>query len=425
VVKTKHLENQSVIANVDWLSIFLYTVLVVFGWMNIYSASLPLEATSIFDLNQIYGKQILFIGLSIPVIIVILSLDAKIYEKYAIIYYIIGIILLMGLFVFGKTIKGQTNWYQFGGISMQPSEFAKIGTALLLSKYLSENPTNFETLKEQAIAMGIIFLPVAFIMLQPDAGSAMIFMILFLVLYREGFPAWYLWTGFLAIVLFILALVVQPVVLLIVILLGCILHFFYNKSIRRNPIIYAILALAMSAFVFSVDYVFDNVLEPHQKDRINVLLGGDEVDMKKEGYNLNQAMIAIGSGGWIGKGFLEGTQTKGGFVPEQHTDYIFTTVGEEWGFAGAMVVVGCFVTLVLRLVFLAEKQKNHFARIYGYCVAAILFMHFFVNVSMLIGIFPTIGVPLPFFSYGGSSLIAFTLMLFIFLKLDANKVNEW
>ena len=330
MVKTKHLENQSVIANVDWLSIFLYAVLVLFGWMNIYSASLPVEETSIFDLSQIYGKQLLFIGISIPVIIVILSLDAKIYEKYSLVSYIIGVLLLMGLFVFGKTIKGQTNWYQFGSISMQPSEFAKIGTALLLAKYISENQSTFQSLKEQAIAMGIIFLPVTFIMLQPDAGSAMIFAVLFLVLYREGFPAWYLWTGFFTILLFVLALVVQPVVLLILILLGCIVHYFYNKSIHRNPFVYGILAIIMCGFVFSVDYVFDNVLEPHQKDRINVLIG-DEVDMKKEGYNLNQSMIAIGSGSWFGKGFLEGTQTKGGFVPEQHTDYIFTTIGEEWG----------------------------------------------------------------------------------------------
>lgn len=425
MAKTKHLANQSVMANVDWLSIFLYAVLVIFGWMNIYSASLPLEPTSIFDLSQIYGKQLLFIIITIPVIIVILSLDAKVYEKYSIIYYIIGIVLLMGLFVFGKTIKGQTNWYQFGGISMQPSEFAKIGTALFLSKFLSENESLYSTLKEQAVPLGIIFLPVAFIMLQPDTGSAMIFAVLFFVLYREGFPAWYLWTGFLAILLFVLALLIQPYILIPLIIVGCIIHYFVNKSINRNPIVYGLLALAMCAFVFSVDYVFENVLESHQKDRINVLLGGDNVNMKAEGYNLNQAMIAIGSGGIIGKGFLEGTQTKGGFVPEQHTDYIFTTVGEEWGFVGSLLVVACFVTLILRIVYLAEDQKNNFARIYGYCVAAILFMHFFVNVAMLIGIFPTIGVPLPFFSYGGSSLIAFTLLLFIFLKLDANKVNEW
>ncbi|HZH70142.1 MAG TPA: rod shape-determining protein RodA, partial [Flavobacteriaceae bacterium] len=388
--QSKQLKNQGVIANIDWLSILLYLALVVFGWMNIYSASLPLETTSIFDLDQIYGKQLLFIGLCIPMIIVILSLDAKIYENYATVYYIIGILLLMGLFVFGKTIKGQTNWYQFGGISLQPSEFVKIGTALLLAKYVSELQNPFETLKEQLIVMGIIFLPVLFIMMQPDTGSAMIFMVFFLVLYREGFPAWYLWTGFLAVLLFVLALVVNPVVLIIAILIGCIVHFVTNKSIRRNPVVYGALALIMSLFVFSVDYVFDNVLEPHHKDRINVLFGED-VDMQREGYNLNQSMIAIGSGGLTGKGFLEGTQTKGRFVPEQHTDYIFTTVGEEWGFLGTLGVILTFVTLILRIVFLAEKQNNNFTRIYGYGIAAILFMHFAVNIAMLIGIFPTIG----------------------------------
>lgn len=422
--QTKQLKNQGVITNIDWLSILLYLALVVFGWMNIYSASLPLETTSIFDLTQIYGKQLLFVGLCIPLIVVILSLDAKVYENYATIYYIIGVLLLMGLFIFGKTIKGQTNWYQFGGISLQPSEFAKIGTALLLAKYVSELQNPFETFKEQLIAMGILLLPVFFIMMQPDTGSAMIFVVFFLVLYREGFPSWYLWTGFLAALLFILALVVNPVILIIAILIGCIVHFITNKNIRRNPVIYGALALAMSVFVFSVDYVFDNVLEPHHKDRINVLFG-ENVDMQREGYNLNQSMIAIGSGGLTGKGFLEGTQTKGGFVPEQHTDYIFTTVGEEWGFIGAVSVVLTFVILILRIAFLAERQKNTFTRIYGYGVAAILFMHFAVNIAMIIGIFPTIGVPLPFFSYGGSSLISFTLMLFIFLKLDANKVNEW
>jgi len=424
MVKTKHLANQSVISNVDWLTIFIYICLVFIGWLNIYSASLPLETTSIFDLNQIYGKQILFIGFCIPLIIVILSLDAKFYEKYALIFYAIGILSLLGLFVFGKTIKGQTNWYQFGSFGLQPSEFVKTATALFLAKYISDTQTTFATLKEQAIGMGIFMFPVLLILMQPDMGSAIIFMTLFLVLYREGFPSWYLWTGFLAILLFFFALLVEPWVILIFILLGLIIHFVTNKKINRNPIIYLIIGFIMSAFVFSVDYVYDNVLEPHQKDRINVLIG-ENVDMKKEGYNLNQSKIAIGSGNWYGKGFLEGTQTKGGFVPEQHTDYIFTTVGEEWGFVGCVVVICLFVTLFFRIIYLAEKQKTAFPRIYGYCVVAFLFIHFFVNVTMLIGLFPTIGVPLPFFSYGGSSLIAFTIMLFIFLKLDANKVNEW
>ncbi|RRJ89907.1 rod shape-determining protein RodA [Paenimyroides tangerinum] len=424
MVKTKHLANQSVISNVDWLTIFIYALLVFLGWLNIYSASLPDEATSIFDLGQIYGKQILFIGLSIPLIIVLLSIDAKFYEKYAVVFYCIGILSLLGLFVFGKSIKGQTNWYQFAGFGLQPSEFVKTATALLLAKYIAEAQPTFETLKEQAIGMGIFMFPVLLILMQPDMGSAMIFMTLFLVLYREGFPGWYLWTGFVAIILFFLALLFEPLFILIGIAIAVIIHFITNKKINRNPFIYLIVTVVMIGFVYSVDYVYDSVLEPHQKDRINVLIGED-VDMKKEGYNLNQSKIAIGSGNWTGKGFLEGTQTKGGFVPEQHTDYIFTTVGEEWGFAGCMVVIGLFVTLFFRILYLAEQQKTAFPRIYGYCVAAFLFMHFFVNVSMLIGLFPTIGVPLPFFSYGGSSLIAFTIMLFIFLKLDSNKVNEW
>lgn len=424
MVKTKHLANQSVISNVDWLTIFIYVILVFLGWLNIYSASLPDETTSIFDLGQIYGKQILFIGLSIPLIILLLSIDAKFYEKYAVVFYCIGILSLLGLFAFGKSIKGQTNWYQFGGFGLQPSEFVKTATALLLAKYIAEAQPTFETIKEQAIGMGIFMFPVLLILMQPDMGSAMIFMTLFLVLYREGFPGWYLWTGFIAIVLFFLALLIEPHYIIIGIILVAFIHFITNKKINRNPFIYLIITFIMIGFVYSVDYVYDSVLEPHQKDRINVLIGQD-VDMKKEGYNLNQSKIAIGSGNWTGKGFLEGTQTKGGFVPEQHTDYIFTTVGEEWGFVGCVTVIGLFVTLFFRIIYLAEQQKTAFPRIYGYCVAAFLFMHFFVNVSMLIGLFPTIGVPLPFFSYGGSSLIAFTIMLFIFLKLDSNKVNEW
>lgn len=424
MAKTKHLENQSVISNIDWLCVFIYILLVLIGWVNIYSASLPLETTSIFDLNQIYGKQLLFILLCIPLIIVLLSLDAKFYEKYAIIFYGIGILGLLGLFVFGKTIKGQTNWYQIGGFGVQPSEFVKTATALLLAKYITDSQTKFETFKEQLIGIGILGFPVLLILLQPDAGSAIIFMSLFIVLYREGLPSWYLWTGAIGASLFLLSLLINPEYLIPFVLLCMGLHYFFNRKINRNPIVYGILALVMSGFILSVDYVYDEVLEPHQKERINVLFGKD-VNMKKEGYNLNQSKIAIGSGGWLGKGFLEGTQTKGGFVPEQHTDYIFTTVGEEWGFVGSAVVIGLFVTLFLRILYLAEHQKTAFPRIYGYAVAGFLFIHFFVNITMLIGLFPTIGVPLPFFSYGGSSLVAFTIMLFIFLKLDANKVNEW
>lgn len=394
------------------------------GWMTIYSASLPFEETSILDTTQIYGRQMMFIFLTIPLIFILLFVDAKVFERFSFVFYGLGILLLLGLFVFGSTIKGQTNWYKIGGFGFQPSEFVKTGTALLLAKYLSFSQINLKDTKHQLISFAIIFLPILLIMMQPDAGSAMIFLSLIFVLNREGLPSWYLISGFVAIVLFFTALKIEPKYIAVSILVIMIIHFLRNRKISRNPILYLLLFLIISGYVFSVNYVYNNVLEPHQKDRIDVLLG-DNVDIKKEGYNLNQAMIAIGSGGLTGKGYLEGTQTKGGFVPEQHTDYIFTTVGEEWGFAGSVVVILFFVALFLRIIVLAEKQKTKFSRVYGYCVATYLFTHFLVNIAMLIKLFPTIGVPLPFFSYGGSSLWAFTIMLFVFIKLDANKVNEW
>ena len=394
------------------------------GWMTIYSASLPLEETSIFDISQIYGRQMLFIGLTIPLILVILFSDAKIFERLSFVFYGVGILLLLGLFVFGVTKKGQTNWYQFGGFGFQPSEFVKTATALLLAKYLSYSQINLKYTKHQIIGLAIVGIPVLLILMQPDAGSAMIFISLIFVLNREGLPSWYFFSGIIAIALFFLSLVIEPFYLIGIVFVAMVIHYIFNRKISRNPIVYGLLYLVMAGFAFSVSYVYDSVLEPHQKDRINVLIG-DDVDMKREGYNLNQSMIAIGSGGLIGKGYLEGTQTKGGFVPEQHTDYIFTTVGEEWGFIGSVTVILLFVALFLRIIYLAENQKTKFSRVYGYCVATYLFTHFFVNIAMLIKLFPTIGVPLPFFSYGGSSLWAFTILLFIFIKLDANKVNEW
>lgn len=418
------MKNQSVGNRIDYISILLYIVLVIMGWMTIYSASLPLEETSIFDISQIYGRQMLFIGLTIPLILVILFSDAKIFERLSFVFYGVGILLLLGLFVFGVTKKGQTNWYQFGGFGFQPSEFVKTATALLLAKYLSYSQINLKYTKHQIIGLAIVGIPVLLILMQPDAGSAMIFISLIFVLNREGLPSWYFFSGIIAIALFFLSLVIEPFYLIGIVFVVMVIHYIFNRKISRNPIVYGLLYLIMAGFAFSVSYVYDKVLEPHQKDRINVLIG-DDVDMKREGYNLNQSMIAIGSGGLLGKGYLEGTQTKGGFVPEQHTDYIFTTVGEEWGFVGSITVILLFVALFLRIIYLAENQKTKFSRVYGYCVATYLFTHFFVNIAMLIKLFPTIGVPLPFFSYGGSSLWAFTILLFIFIKLDANKVNEW
>ena len=411
------MKNQSITNNIDWSCVIIYTILVLLGWLNIYSSSLSsMEGTS--------EKQFLFIVLSIPLIFIVLFVDGKFYEKYASIIYGVGLISLLGLFAFGKTIAGQRCWYGIGSFTLQPSEFAKAATALALAKYLSDSQINLSHTNRQIQALALVFLPVLLILPQPDPGSALIYSAFFLVLYREGLPSWYIWTGFAAILLFVLTLLFQPVYVILLALIVIVFVHFKSRLADRNIVLSGILLGIISVFVLSVNYVFTSIFKQHHRDRFNILLG-KTVDMKGIGYNTNQSEIAIGSGGFFGKGFLEGTQTKGGFVPEQHTDYIFTTVGEEWGFLGSLVVIGLFVTLLLRIIYLAERQKTKFSRVYGYCVAGILFIHFFVNIAMVVGIFPTIGVPLPFFSYGGSGLWGFTILLFIFLKMDANKVNEW
>ena len=411
------MKNQSIKNNLDWICVIIYALLVIMGWLNIYSSSLS-------SMEDTYEKQLIFIVLTIPLIFIILSVDGKFYEKYATIIYGISLLSLAGLFVFGKTIAGQRCWYGFGSFTLQPSEFAKAATALALAKYLSDTQINLKDVNRQIQALAIVFLPVMLILPQPDPGSALIYSIFIVVLYREGLPAWYVWTGFIAILLFVLTLVLEPQYVILLALLAIVFIHFKSRLGDRNLVLSSILLVIISGFVLSVNYVFENVFKQHHRDRFNILLG-KAVDMKGIGYNTNQSEIAIGSGGWFGKGFLEGTQTKGGFVPEQHTDYIFTTVGEEWGFLGSMMVIALFVGLFLRIIYLAERQKTKFSRVYGYCVAGILFIHFFVNIAMVLGIFPTIGVPLPFFSYGGSGLWGFTILLFIFIKMDANKVNEW
>lgn len=411
------MRNQSVKNNIDWISVFIYMALVTLGWLNIYSSSL-------LSTDGTYEKQLIFIACTIPLIFVVLFVDGKFYEKYASIIFGVSLLSLAGLFLFGKTIAGQRCWYAIGSFTIQPSEFAKAATSLALAKYLSDSQINLKETNRQIQALAIVFLPVLLILPQPDPGSALIYSIFIIVLFREGLPSWYVWTGFITILLFVLTLVLEPYVVILIALGVLIIIHFKGRAVDRNVLLSTILLALISGFVLSVDYVFDNVFKQHHRDRFNILLG-KTVDMKGIGYNTNQSEIAIGSGGWIGKGFLEGTQTKGGFVPEQHTDYIFTTVGEEWGFTGSLVVIALFVGLLLRVIYLAERQKTKFSRVYGYCVAGILFIHFFVNIAMVVGIFPTIGVPLPFFSYGGSGLWGFTILLFIFLKMDANKVNEW
>ncbi|CAN1571018.1 FtsW Bacterial cell division membrane protein [Flavobacteriaceae bacterium] len=411
------MKNQSLSNNIDWICIIIYIALVFMGWLNIYSSSLS-------SIEGTYEKQAIFIALTVPLIFVLLYIDGKFYEKYASIIFVISLLSLAGLFVFGKTIAGQRCWYGIGSFTLQPSEFAKAATALALAKYLSDTQINLKDINRQIQALAIVFLPVMLILPQPDPGSALIYSIFIIVLYREGLPSWYVWTGFITILLFVLTLVLEPQYVILIALLVIVFVHYKSRLGDRNIVLSSILFAIISGFVLSVNYVFTNVFKQHHRDRFNILLG-KEVDMKGIGYNTNQSEIAIGSGGWFGKGFLEGTQTKGGFVPEQHTDYIFTTVGEEWGFVGSVIVIGLFTGLFLRIIYLAERQKTKFSRVYGYCVAGILFTHFFVNIGMVIGIFPTIGVPLPFFSYGGSGLWGFTILLFIFIKMDANKVNEW
>jgi rod shape determining protein RodA len=421
------MKNQSVSSNIDWMSITIYIALVIMGWLNIYSSSLSnvTVETSIFDISQIYGKQFLFILIAIPIIFIVLFVEPKFYEKFSIIIFGVALLSLIGLFIFGKTVAGQRCWYAIGSFTLQPSEFAKAATSLALAKYLSDVQINLKNTNRQIQALIIVFLPVLLILPQPDPGSALIYFSFFFVLFREGLPGWYLGTGLVAILVFVLTLAFESSLIVIIIAaIILIFNYFRSKLIDRNIIASGIILALIALFSFSVSFVFNHVFKQHHRDRFNIVLG-KEVDMNDIGYNTNQSEIAIGSGRWIGKGFLEGTQTKGGFVPEQHTDYIFTTVGEEWGFLGSVIVIGLFVGLLIRVIYLAERQKTKFSRVYGYCVASILFIHFFVNIAMVIGVFPTIGVPLPFFSYGGSGLWGFTILLFIFLKMDANKVNEW
>ncbi|MEM0519510.1 MULTISPECIES: rod shape-determining protein RodA [Aequorivita] len=401
----------------DWLIIFIYIALVSMGWINIYSASLSDAAKGYFDFNQIYGKQMLWIGLSIVLIIFVLAIESKFYERFASVIYIASLISLVGLFIFGRTIAGTTAWYDFGGFSIQPSEFAKAATALALSKYVSDIQTNMQDFKHQIGAFIILALPVILIILQPDPGSVLIYAAFVFPLYREGLHGVYLLLALFAIVLFVSTLAFGTIWVAAGILLIAGLLFFRNRKKRPNIIKYIFVVVASIGFAFSVSYIFNNVFKQHHRDRFNIILG-KEVDARGIGYNTNQSEIAISNGSWLGKGWTQGTQTKGNFVPEQHTDYIFSTVGEEWGFLGSMVVILLFVGLITRIIFRAEKQKNQFGRVYGYSVAAILFFHFFVNIGMVTGIFPTVGIPLPFFSYGGSALWGFTILLFIFVKLD-------
>ena len=426
------MSGRKVFKRIDWLTVLFYLLLVGIGWLNIYSSTFSGNNSSVFDFSQLYGKQLIFIGLSLISILVILALEASFYERFSSVLYIISMVLLLGLFVFGKTIAGATSWYNLGFFNFQPSELAKVATALALAKYLSDIQTDIKNRKDQYYSFLIILIPVILIIPQPDPGSALVFFSLIFVLFREGLPLFYLGIAILTILIFITTLMFGTIWVGIALALIIALFLLLKRASFKVPVLPLITVFVVSiAFSLSVNFVFNNVFEQRHRDRFSLWLRLEKDPNKLEeirktiGYNTYQSEKAIESGGFIGKGFLEGTRTKGDFVPEQHTDYIFSTVGEEWGFLGTSIVVILFTLLLLRLVYLAERQKNSFSRMYGYGVISILLIHYFINIGMVIGVLPTIGIPLPFFSYGGSGLLGFTILLFIFLKLDANRLNEW
>ncbi|UCD61943.1 MAG: rod shape-determining protein RodA [Flavobacteriaceae bacterium] len=417
---------------IDWLTVLIYFLLVAIGWLNIYSSTFTESSASIFDFGELYGKQLIFIGLSLISILALLALEASFYERFSSILYIISMVFLLGLFVFGKTIAGATSWYDLGFFNFQPSELAKVATSLALAKYLSDIQTDIKNRKDQFYSFLIILIPAFLIIPQPDPGSALVFFALVFVLFREGLPLYYLGIAFLAVMVFITTLMFGTIWVGIGFALIIALFLLLKRASFKVPIFPLIVVFIITiAFSLSVNFVFNNVFEQRHRDRFSLWLRLEKDPTKLEqirktiGYNTYQSEKAIESGGFFGKGFLEGTRTKGDFVPEQHTDYIFSTVGEEWGFLGTTIVVILFTFLLLRLVYLAERQKNDFSRMYGYGAISILLIHYFINIGMVIGVLPTIGIPLPFFSYGGSGLLGFTVLLFIFLKLDANRLNEW
>jgi len=464
------------INNIDYITIGLYFLLVLMGWLNIYSAVYNDQHTSIFDISQRYGKQLMWIGASVVLITIILLIDSSFFPMFSYPIYIFTVLLLIAVLLFGKEVNGARSWFQIGGFRLQPAEFTKFATNLAFAQFLSSYNFKLLKIKNLTIVSFILFFPALLILLQNDTGSALVYFSFVLVLYREGLPGSILLIGLLLAVIFIVTLVANVFAVSIMLLIITLVAYLFirkriNEVIKASAIIlgissifwgiayllnieldsqyYLFIGIGISSIVFfryafknklnyifvlaaiviggiffsfSVNYIFDNVLESHQRDRINDLLG-IEFDPLGAGYNVNQSKIAIGSGGFAGKGFLQGTQTKYDFVPEQSTDFIFCTVGEEWGFLGTSAVLIIFGLFLIRLIIIAERQRSTFSRVYAYGVVSIFFFHIAVNVGMTIGIAPVIGIPLPFFSYGGSSLWAFTILLFILLRLDANRME--
>ena len=502
----------NIFGNVDWPTILIYLVLVLIGWVNIYAAVYNEEYHSIFDISQRYGKQLMWIGFALVLAFVILMLEGQFFTSFAIPIYVGVMLLLIGVLLFGAEIKGAKSWFKIGSFALQPSEFAKFATGLALAKYLSTLNIRMQDFRTKMVATGIILFPALLILLQNDTGSTLVYAAFIFVLYREGLSGNILLFGILAIIVFVLTLIFGPVEIIItsayaymivytlskhnlkvafislaafsglvylfyfieaspnyayfgigVILLFLLIFLVVKKEMKDKRIHFGWMVVFMltCAFIFSIDFVFNKVLQEHQRTRITVLLGEEDklveqieelkLERDAEGlsdeekqvirddigakryslkqlrqgnlWNVKQSLIAIGSGGVSGKGFLQGTQTKFNFVPEQSTDFIFCTIGEEWGFIGTFILIALYIAIFLRLIFLAERQRSIFSRIYGYAVASILFFHFLINIGMTIGLAPVIGIPLPFISYGGSSLWSFTILLFIFIKLDSERLN--
>lgn len=413
--------NKNIFANLDWVTLGLYLALVVIGWFSIYAATYDEEQTQLFNLSTSHGKQLFFIGLSLFIGVVILIFDSKFFTTFAYPIYGLVLLLLVGVLIFGATIKGSKSWIRLGSFSLQPAEFAKFAVSLALAKFFSGLNVNIKTTSSKIAVGAIIGIPAALILLQGDTGSMLVFSTFILVLFREGLPAIFLILIFVVAVLSVLALVINKYILILLLAIVAVSIFFVLKRAKNIVPIVAVLFVFGVGYILSVDYVFNEILRPHQRERIEILLG-QKTDLKGAGYNLNQSLIAIGSGGVSGKGFLKGTQTKFNFVPEQSTDFIFCTIGEEWGFMGSAGILLIFFGLLYRIIFLAERQRSKFSRVYAYCVASILFFHITINVGMTIGLVPVIGIPFPMVSYGGSSILAFTVLIFILLKLDSDRL---
>lgn len=425
----------NIFQNVDWALITIFLTLMLMGWLNIYAATYSEDHQSIFDFSQSYGKQLLWIGTALGLGIVILMLEERFFSTFSNVIYLGGILLLIAVLIFGKEIKGAKSWFVIANIiSLQPSEIAKYGTALALSKFVGEYNVKMQSFKSQFQAATILIIPIILILLQPDPGSVLVFCSFIFAIYREGLSGNILLIGLGAIVLFMLAIILRTssidlpfelildgkYILIIALTTIAGIVFWLIKNYKQAKFVVSGVLLICIGYIMSVDYIFENVLKSHHQDRINDLLGVT-FDPSGAGYNVNQSKIAIGSGGFSGKGFLQGTQTKLDFVPEQSTDFIFCTVGEEWGFIGSFVVISLFMFLIIKIIAIAERQKAKFSRVFCYCAASIFFLHFMINLGMTIGLAPVIGIPLPFFSYGGSSLWSFTILIFTVIRLDSER----